>query len=44
MNVATSSTCVGLLCLPTLSTHGYEVIRRDAIPEVSAVLAAFLLC
>jgi putative aminopeptidase FrvX len=34
---------VGLLCLPTLSTHGYEVIRRDAIPEMSAVLVAFLL-
>jgi len=32
----------GLLCLPTLSTHGYEVIRRDAIPEMSAVLAGFL--
>jgi hypothetical protein len=23
----------GLLCLPTLSTHGYEVIRRKAIPR-----------
>jgi putative aminopeptidase FrvX len=22
----------GLLCQPTLSTHGYEVIRRDTIP------------
>jgi putative aminopeptidase FrvX len=33
----------GLLCLPTLSTHGYEVIRRDAIPEMSAVLVEFLL-
>jgi putative aminopeptidase FrvX len=33
---------VGLLCLPTLSTHGYEVIRREAIPEMSAVLVAFL--
>ena len=32
----------GLLCLPTLSTHGYEVIRRDAIPEMSAVLVGFL--
>jgi len=28
------------LCLPTLSTHGSEVIRRDAIPEMSI---AFLL-
>jgi len=27
----------GPLCLPTLSTHGYEVMRRDAIPEMSAV-------
>ncbi len=33
----------GLLCLPTLSTHGYEVIRRDAIPAMSAVLVEFLL-
>lgn len=33
----------GLLCLPTLSTHGYEVIRRDAIPEMSSVLVEFLL-
>jgi putative aminopeptidase FrvX len=33
----------GLLCLPTLSTHGYEVIRRDAIAEMSAVLVEFLL-
>jgi putative aminopeptidase FrvX len=32
----------GLLCLPTLSTHGYEVIRRDAIPEMTAVLVEFL--
>jgi hypothetical protein len=28
---------------PTLSTHGYEVIRRDAIAEMSAVLVEFLL-
>jgi hypothetical protein len=34
---------VGLLCLPTLSAHGYEVIRRRAIPEMSAVLVAFVL-
>jgi putative aminopeptidase FrvX len=33
----------GLLCLPTLSTHGYEVIRRDAIPAMSNVLIEFLL-
>jgi hypothetical protein len=31
-----------LLCLPTLSTHGYEVIARNAIPAVTRVLAAFL--
>jgi putative aminopeptidase FrvX len=33
----------GLLCLPTLSTHGYEVIRRDAIPAMSDVIVEFLL-
>jgi putative aminopeptidase FrvX len=33
----------GLLCLPTLSTHGYEVISRNAIPAMAAVLAEFLL-
>lgn len=33
----------GLLCLPTLSTHGYEVIARDAIPAMCDVLVAFLL-
>jgi putative aminopeptidase FrvX len=32
----------GLLCLPTLSTHGYEVIRRDAIAEMKDVLVEFL--
>jgi putative aminopeptidase FrvX len=32
----------GLLCLPTLSTHGFEVIRRDAIGTVTEVLVAFL--
>ena len=32
----------GLLCLPTLSTHGYEVIARRAIPDMSAVLVEFL--
>ncbi len=32
-----------LLCLPTLSTHGYEVIARDAIPALVAVLAEFVL-
>jgi putative aminopeptidase FrvX len=33
----------GLLCVPTLSTHGYEVISRDAIPAMSMVLVEFLL-
>jgi len=32
-----------LLCLPTLSTHGYEVIARQAIPAVTEVLTEFLL-
>ncbi|KUI03687.1 M20/M25/M40 family metallo-hydrolase [Mycobacterium sp. IS-3022] len=32
----------GLLCLPTLSTHGYEVIARQAIPDMAAVLGDFL--
>lgn len=32
----------GLLCLPTLSTHGYEVIARRAIPDMVAVLVEFL--
>lgn len=33
----------GLLCLPTLSTHGYEVITRRAIPEMVDVLQEFML-
>jgi putative aminopeptidase FrvX len=33
----------GLLCLPTLSTHGYEVIAREAIPAMTDVLVDFLL-
>lgn len=33
----------GLLCLPTLSTHGYEVISARAIPDMVDVLAEFLL-
>ncbi|TXI63055.1 M42 family metallopeptidase [Mycolicibacterium mageritense] len=32
----------GLLCLPTLSTHGYEVISRTAIPAATDVLVEFL--
>ena len=31
-----------LLCLPTLSTHGYEVITRQAIPEMVDVLTEFM--
>jgi putative aminopeptidase FrvX len=33
----------GLLCLPTLSTHGYEVIARDAIPAMADVIVEYLL-
>ncbi len=33
----------GLLCLPTLSTHGYEVMSRRAIDSVAAVVVDFLL-
>lgn len=33
----------GLLCLPTLSTHGYEVIAHEAIPAMTDVLVEFLL-
>lgn len=33
----------GLLCLPTLNTHGYEVIRRDAISVIAGVVVEFLL-
>lgn len=33
----------GLLCVPTLSTHGYEVIRRQAVTEMADVLTEFLL-
>jgi len=33
----------GLLCLPTLSTHGYEVIRRDAISEIADILVTLVL-
>jgi putative aminopeptidase FrvX len=32
-----------LLCLPTLSTHGYEVIAREAIPDMAALLVEYLL-
>ncbi|MCI2240288.1 hypothetical protein MO973_45925 [Paenibacillus sp. TRM 82003] len=32
-----------LLCLPTLSTHGYEVVHRDAIGALAELLAEHLL-
>lgn len=32
----------GLLCLPTLDTHGFEVIRRDAIPAIARIIVEFL--
>jgi putative aminopeptidase FrvX len=32
-----------LLCLPTLSTHGYEVIRRGVVESVAAMIADFLV-
>jgi putative aminopeptidase FrvX len=32
----------GLLCLPTLSTHGYEVIARGAISAIVDVLVTFI--
>ncbi|HZC53018.1 MAG TPA: peptidase M42, partial [Mycobacterium sp.] len=33
----------GLLCLPTLSTHGFEVMARSAIDSVAWIVAEFLL-
>jgi putative aminopeptidase FrvX len=33
----------GLLCLPTLSTHGYEVMARGAIDAKAAIIADVLL-
>jgi putative aminopeptidase FrvX len=36
------ATQAGLLCIPTLSTHGYEVIASDAIDAATDVLTAFL--
>lgn len=32
-----------LLCLPPLSTHGYEVIARGAIAAMAAIVVDFLL-
>ncbi|MGZ4510392.1 MAG: M42 family metallopeptidase [Mycobacterium sp.] len=33
----------GLLCVPTLSTHGYEVIPRGAIEDMAAIIVDFLM-
>ncbi|OBG27812.1 M42 family metallopeptidase [Mycobacterium sp. E3198] len=33
----------GLLCMPTLSTHGYEVIPRRAIEEIAAVIVDYVV-
>jgi putative aminopeptidase FrvX len=33
----------GLLCLPTLSTHGYEVIARDAISAMADVVVEYVV-
>ena len=32
----------GLLCLPTLNTHGYEIIHRDAIPAITEIVVDFV--
>lgn len=33
----------GLLCLPTLSTHGYEVMPRRAIDDMAAIIVEFVM-
>ncbi len=33
----------GLLCLPTLSTHGYEVMARNAIDSMAGIIVDFVL-
>ena len=33
----------GLLCVPTLSTHGYEVMSRSAIEDMAVIIVDFLL-
>jgi putative aminopeptidase FrvX len=33
----------GLLCLPTVNTHGYEIIRRGAIAEIADIVVDFLM-
>lgn len=37
------SPLAALLCLPTLSTHGYEVVHKDSIDTLAKVVAEFLL-
>ncbi len=32
----------GLLCLPTRNTHGFEIIHRDAVPNLVRILSEFL--
>jgi putative aminopeptidase FrvX len=33
----------GLLCLPTLSTHGFEVMPRKAIDDMAAIIVDFVM-
>ncbi|ORW38353.1 peptidase M42 [Mycobacterium paraense] len=33
----------GLLCMPTLSTHGYEVMSKSSIEAVAAIVVDFVL-
>jgi putative aminopeptidase FrvX len=33
----------GLICIPGENTHGYEIIHREAIPNCTRLLAAFLM-
>ncbi|OBH39168.1 peptidase M42 [Mycobacterium sp. E342] len=33
----------GLLCVPTLSTHGFEVIPRSAIDDMASIIVEFVL-
>jgi putative aminopeptidase FrvX len=33
----------GLLCLPTLSTHGFEVMPRNAIDDMAVIVVDFLM-
>ena len=35
--------CAGLLCLPTLSTHGFEVIARTAIDDMASIVVDYLV-